>query len=271
MQNALIETNNVTNLANVAVGGNVITFDSTSSKLKSFEERLDQAAIEASVWENGAYADSNTILYGVFKKAYELYRELTIGDNGSISAKKQSLKDYMANKAMNGYEGKPLTQKIIRCVFGNRDRRRISTYHTVLRYIIAQKWSPEQVVDAIREAGGVQEISLGHPKGYISPKNRAAAADKVVSSTALATLSGDKLAQFYSVEKIGDKFAAVVTQNSDGSFTVNCIVDSNTAVNATLAAYYGKNKTALKDTAEAKAEADKAATAEDHLAAAKAA
>ncbi len=69
MQNALIETNNVTNLANVAVGGNVITFDSTSSKLKSFEERLDQAAIEASVWENGAYADSNKILFGVFKKA----------------------------------------------------------------------------------------------------------------------------------------------------------------------------------------------------------
>ena len=63
----------------------------------------------------------------------------------------------------------------------------------------------------------------------------------------------------------------MLTQIRDGTFTVNCIVSSNTAVNATLAAYYGKNKTALKDTAEAKAEADKAATAEDHLAAAKAA
>ncbi len=269
MQNAIVETNTVNTLANVAIESNVITFDSTSLKLKSFEERLEQAAVEASAWELGAYADSNTILYGVFKKAYELYRELTIGE--SIAAKKEALKGYMANKAMNGYEGKPLTQKIIRCVFGNRDRRRISTYHTVLRYIIAQKWSPEQVVDGIRNAGGVQEISLGHPASYVSPKNRAAAASKAVSSNTLATLSGDKLAQFFDVEKIGDKVAAVLTQNSDGSFTVNCIVDSNTAVNAALAAYYGQNKEALKDSVVAKANADKAALAEGRLAAAKAA
>ena len=271
MQNAIVETNSVTTLANVAVESNVVQLDTTSSKLKSFEERLDQASIEASVWEKGAYADSNTILYGVFKKAYELYRELTIGDVGSIAAKKQSLKDYMANKAMNGYEDKPLTQKIIRCVFGNLDRRRISTYHTVLRYIVAQKWDPAQVVDGIKNAGGVQEISLGHPKGYISPKNRAAAAGKVVSNSELATVTGDKLAQFVNVEKIGDRFAAVLTQNSDGSFTVNCIVSSNTAVNATLAAYYSKNKAVLSDAAAAKLESDMAASAEDNLASAKAA
>lgn len=271
MQNAIIETNTVTTLANVAIGNNVVALDTASSKLKSFEERLDQVAIEANVWEKGAYADSNTILYGVFKKAYELYLELTTGDSGSIAAKKQALKDYMNLKELSQYWDKPLTQRIVRCVFGNRDRRRISTYHTVLRYIVAQNWSPADVVAGITAAGGVQEISLGHPAGYVSPKNRAAVANAAVSEKALATVQSDKLALHIDADKHGEKVAAVLTQNADGTFTVNCIVSSNTAVNATLAAFYSKNKAALAEAAQAKADADKDAMADDHLAAAKAA
>lgn len=271
MQNAIVETNTVTTLANVAISNNVVALDTASSKLKSFEERLDQVAIEANVWEKGAYADSNTILYGVFKKAYELYLELTTGDSGSIAAKKQALKDYMNLKELSQYWDKPLTQRIVRCVFGKRDRRRISTYHTVLRYIVAQNWSPAEVVAGITAAGGVQEISLGHPANYVSPKNRAAAANAAVSETALATVQGDKLAQHIDADKHGEKVAAVLTQNADGTFTVNCIVSSNTAVNATLAAYYSKNKAALKDAAVANAASDKAVVAESNLAAAKAA
>ncbi len=154
---------------------------------------------------------------------------------------------------------------------GDRDRRRISTYHTVLRYIVAQNWSPNEVVAGITAAGGVQEISLGHPAGYVSPKNRAAAANAAVSEKALATVQGDKLAQHIDADKHGEKVAAVLTQNADGTFTVNCIVSSNTAVNATLAAYYSKNKAVLSDAAAAKLESDMAASAEDNLAAAKAA
>lgn len=271
MQNTIVETNTVTTLANVAIGNNVVALDTASSKLKSFEERLDQAAIEANVWEQGAYADSNTILYGVFKKAYELYLELTTGDGGSIAVKKQALKDYMNLKGLSSYWDKPLTQRIIRCVFGNRDRRRISTYHTVLRYIVAKNWSPAEVVAGITAAGGVQEISLGHPAGYVSPKNRAATASAAVSNTSLATIRGENIAQHIDADKHGEKVAAVLTQNADGTFTVNCIVSSNTAVNATLAAYYGKNKADLVNAATAKSDADKGATADDHLAAAKAA
>jgi len=92
-----------------------------------------------------------------------------------------------------------------------------------------------------------------------------------VSEKALATVQGDKLAQHIDADKHGEKVAAVLTQNADGTFTVNCIVSSNTAVNATLAAYYSKTKAALKEAAVVQVAAAKEVSAEEHLAAAKAA
>ncbi|MGV1016924.1 MAG: hypothetical protein ACOYBW_06040 [Fluviibacter phosphoraccumulans] len=270
MQNAIVETNSVTTLANVAVESNVVALPSVT-KTQGMYDRLVRLNTAASAWEDGAYANANAQLYGLFSEARQIHMELTNAQDPDLGAKKQALKDYMNLKGLSNYWDKPLTQRIIRSVFGDRDRRRISTYHTVLRYIVAQNWSPNEVVAGITAAGGVQEISLGHPAGYVSPKNRAAAANAAVSEKALATVQGDKLAQHIDADKHGEKVAAVLTQNADGTFTVNCIVSSNTAVNATLAAYYSKNKAVLSDAAAAKLESDMAASAEDNLAAAKAA
>lgn len=268
MQNAIIETNAVNTLANVAIESNVVEMASVV-QVKGMYARLEQLNIEANAWENGAYANANAQLYGLFKKAYEVYKELTDATDANLGIKKQALKDYMGMKGLSNYWDKPLTQRIIRCVFGDRDRRRISTYHTVLRYIVAKNWSVDEVVQGITNAGGVQEISLGHPAGYVSPKNRAAVASAAVSEKVLATLSDEKLAQFIDADKHGEKVAAVLTQNPDGTFSVNCIVSSNTAVNATLAAYYSQNKSELKGAAAVTIAAEKSATAEDNLAAAK--
>ena len=270
MQNAIVETNTVTTLANVAVESNVVEMLSVT-QAKSMYARLELLKAEATTWEKDAYTSANTLLYGLFAKCRALHVELTDAADSTLAIKKQALNENMSKNGLSQYWDKPLTQRIIRCVFGDRDRRRISTYHTVLRYIVAQNWSPNEVVAGITAAGGVQEISLGHPAGYVSPKNRAAAANAAVTKKTLATVQGDKLAQHIDADKHGEKVAAVLTQNADGTFTVNCIVSSNTAVNATLAAYYSKNKTALKETAAAEMSADKEASAEERLAAAKAA
>lgn len=270
MQNAIVETNVVNTLANVAVESNVVALPSVT-KTQGMYDRLVRLNTAASAWESGAYANANALLYGLFAEARQIHIELTSAQDPDLGAKKQALKDYMNLKELSSYWDKPLTQRIIRCLFGNRDRRRISTYHTVLRFIVAQNWSPAEVVAGITAAGGVQEISLGHPASYVSPKKRAATASAAVSEKSLATISGEKLTQLIDADKNGEKVAAVLTQNADGTFTVNCIVSSNTAVNATLAAYYSKNKTALKETAVAEMSADKEASAEEHLAAAKAA
>ena len=47
-------------------------------------------------------------------------------------------------------------------------------------------------------------------------------------------------------EKVGEKFAAVLTQEADGSFSINCIVQSNGAVTAALTAFYAAEQAAFK-------------------------
>ena len=44
---------------------------------------------------------------------------------------------------------------------------------------------------------------------------------------------------------VGEQAVAVVTQNSDGSYTIHCIVHSDGVVNAALASYFVTNKDAI--------------------------
>jgi hypothetical protein len=180
----------------------------------------------------------------LIQKSYELYIDLTSG-MGDAADKKVGFKDYINSKGYSFKESTPLTGKIIRCVFGDKDRRRLSTYHTVLRVIVANKWAVADVPSKIAEFGGVQEISMGKPVGHLTPKEKAQQARTIVLATALATLSSDKLAQQNNPEKIGEQAVAVVTQNSDGTYTVHCVVHGDGLVNAALAGYFGANKETL--------------------------
>ena len=47
------------------------------------------------------------------------------------------------------------------------------------------------------------------------------------------------------MEGFGEQAVAVVTQNSDGSYTIHCIVHSDGVVNAALASYFVANKDAI--------------------------
>ena len=207
-------------------------------------QRIEALSIEREVWETTAYVRSNDMLYGLIQKSYELYIDLTSG-MGDAADKKVGFKDYINSKGYSFKESTPLTGKIIRCVFGDKDRRRLSTYHTVLRVIVANKWAVADVTSKIAEFGGVQEISMGKPAGHLTPKEKAQQARTIVLATALATLSSDKLAQQNNPEKIGEQAVAVVTQNSDGTYTVHCVVHGDGLVNAALAGYFGANKETL--------------------------
>jgi hypothetical protein len=215
-----------------------------AAAVQLMRQRIEALSIEREVWETTAYTRSNDMLYGLIQKSYELYIDLTNG-MGDAADKKVGFKDYINSKGYSFKESTPLTGKIIRCVFGDKDRRRLSTYHTVLRVIVANKWAVADVPSKIAEFGGVQEISMGKPLGHLTPKEKAQQARTTVLATALATLSSDKLAQQNNPEKIGEQAVAVVTQNSDGTYTVHCVVHGDGLVNAALAGYFGANKEML--------------------------
>ena len=201
--------------------------------------RLKQLAKATTEWEQGAYKTANEGLYVFLQSSYQLYKELTDAKDENLIHKKQGLNDYLSINGADDYTSKPLPQKIIRCVFGNRDRRRVSTYNVVLRRLIADGVEVADVPTHIANCGGVQEMSLGRKPGSLTAKEKATEVKDTVQAQVLAKVQTAATDLLVNPEKHGDTFAAVLTQNTDGSFTVNCIVDSKGAVNAALTAYYG--------------------------------
>ena len=130
--------------------------------------RLKQLAKATTEWEQGAYKTANEGLYAFLQSSYQLYKELTDAKDENLMHKKQGLNDFLSLNGMDDFTSKPLPQKIIRCVFGNRDRRRVSTYNVVLRRLIADEVDVADVPTHISACGGVQEMSLGRKPGALT-------------------------------------------------------------------------------------------------------
>lgn len=205
-------------------------------------QRISDLAIRREAWETTEYDRSNQALYSVIAECLNLYLDLTSGTD--IKMKKQGLEDFINTKGYVFKEISPLSLKIIRCVFGDRDRRRLSTYHTVLRAAIAAKWAVSDVAKKISECGGVQEISLRKPGG-LSAKDKANAARAALMNQSIATLSSDAIFKQFNQEHKAETAVAVMTLNDDGTYSVHCVVRSATAVNAALAGYFSANKEVL--------------------------
>lgn len=206
---------------------------------EGIRQRLKQLSNENVAWEQGAYKTANEGLYMLIQGCKQIYEDLTNAKDENLVHKKQGLNDYLSINGMEDYTSKPLPQKIIRCVFGNRDRRRISTYNVVLRRLIADGVDVADVPSHIAACGGVQEMSLGRKPGTLTAKEKATQVKGAVQAQVLGSVKTAETDQLVNPEKHGETFAAVLTQNPDGSFTINCIVDSKGAVNAALTAYYG--------------------------------
>ena len=212
---------------------------SASAVTKSMLKRVENLSIKREAWESTELAHSNDALYAIFADCLELYRDLTNGDG--VKAMKKGLEDYINFKGYVFKSTSPLTLKVIRCVFGAKDRRRLSTYHSVLRVAIADKWKISEVAQRISEYGGVQEISLRR-KDSLTAKDKATIARDALMSQTIAKLSSDELLKQFNIEHKGDSAVAVMTLENDGSYSVHCVVKSNTAVNAALTAYFSSNK-----------------------------
>lgn len=210
-------------------------------------QRIEDLVIVREVFETTQLARSNQALYSLIADCLSLYRDLTEGED--LKAKKMGLQDFINIKGYVFKSTSPLSLKVIRCVFGEKDRRRISTYHTVLRVAIAESWSLTEVATKIAERGGVQEISM-RKSNSMSQKDKALTAQAALLDQSIATIDSQALKLKQNNEFNEQQAVAVLTQNQDGTYSVHCVVHSNTAVNAALAAYFNANKNDLKQIAE---------------------
>jgi hypothetical protein len=140
-------------------------------------QRIEDLVMLREVFETTQLARSNQALYSLIRDCLSLYRDLTEGED--LKAKKLGLQDFINLKGYVFKSTSPLSLKVIRCVFGEKDRRRISTYHTVLRVAISENWDLSEVATKILERGGVQEISV-RKANAMSQKDKALTAQSVL-------------------------------------------------------------------------------------------
>lgn len=222
------------------------TSATTVQQVTAMTQRIAQLSKEAKDFETGAYAQANQVLYGLMQKAYALYKELTNTTDESLRYKKQGLTDYLNTNGLGKYAEKPLPQRVIAAVFGDRDRRRVSTYNVALRALIAEGVAVDDVMVTIQDKGGVQEMSVARKTGTLGVKDKAALVKAAVKSTTLGNVDTPETKQFANNEKVGEQFTAVLTQEADGSFSINTILDNNAVLNAALAAHYAIEKAKSK-------------------------
>lgn len=186
-------------------------------------KRIVDLAARRAVWEKTEYDRSNQSLYKIIDECLALYKESTTGK--FAFEMKSALLKHIEDKGYVFKSTTPLSQKIIRCVFGDQDRRRISTYDKVLVAAISNGWNAGEVPSEITKAGGIHMISTRSPASLMEHKQYQFAIDALKASS-IATLTSNTIKSNMKSDKMGEMAVAVMTQMSDGSYNVHCVVHS---------------------------------------------
>jgi hypothetical protein len=243
-------------VAEVVVGKAAVVNSSEKPNLTMAEltkEMLSSLVVEHDNWRDNAYKASNEQLYEMLLKCYALYSSMT-GYDESAKEMRKAVMDFAVSK---GYQFKPSTHtitKIVKCVFG-ADRRRTSTYSLVLRSALKQGVDNKDLIDFIRNGGGVEEIRLGSSGKGLSTKQKAQIAASTVVVNNLGTATGKALAEMLDAGKIGDNKVFIGAWQANGTVVLRAVVESETVLNSALACHYASNEAKRKAKAKEDEEA----------------
>lgn len=233
MEETIIERTAAVNsvVQNDAAATASITTQVAATGLVALEEKRK-------LWETTVYRTSNQQLYALLAECYAYGGELSLEQ-----AKQRSkvLSDFCQSRGYVVKKETPLLTRIVKAVFGNVDRRRISTYSLVLRSAKAENVLPSNLAQWIEQRGGIQEVKLARSATYISPSDKAIKAKSTLATSSnLAVVTSEALTQLADGDFMGEECVFVAEQQSDGSFAIKALTRSATAVNAALLAVYGQ-------------------------------
>ncbi|MBU3548644.1 hypothetical protein [Polynucleobacter sp. P1-05-14] len=235
-----------------AVNTAVVLNDNALTTVGTFANAVNLlAGMEAKriTWEQGAYRTSNSELYAVLAECLSYCGELVLEQAKQRSA---ALERFYKERNYSYKSEVPLATRVVRAVFGNIDRRRISTYSLVLRQAQKAKVQTADLAQWIEDNGGIQEIRLGKSATYISPKAKAEIAKAAIAGrkSFLGIAKSELLSHVADADFMGEACVLLAEQQADGSFGIRAVLRNEAVVNAAYAALYGKQQVAL---AEAKA------------------
>lgn len=191
-------------------------------------------------WETTVYRTSNLALYAVLADCLAYGGDLSFQQTKERSA---VLDEFCKSRGYAVKKDSPLLTRIAKAVFGNVDRRRISTYSLVLRRAKAEGITPANLSAWIEEQGGIQEIKLAKSATYVAPADKVKSAKQSLSMLPnLAVIKSTELSKLADGDFMGDECVFIAEQQADGSFAIKALTRSAGAVNAALTAFYGTVK-----------------------------
>lgn len=193
-------------------------------------------------WEQGAYRTSNQSLYAVLGQCLAFCGELSIADAKQRSS---ALEAFYKERGYKYKKELPLANRVVRAVFGDVNRRRISTYALVLRQAQKEEIAYSNLSTWIEERGGIQEITLARSASYMSPSAKAGAAKQVMQGkTPIGFAKSDLLSMHADADFMGDACVLLAEQQPDGSFGVFAVLRQQGLVNAAYANLYAMQREA---------------------------
>ena len=202
-------------------------------------QTIKELIAEQKEWFDGVHRTANEQLYLILQRCYDLYKSMA--GNAEVAHKiDQALDQHFLLRNIENKSDTKLS-KIIYCVFGTADRRRVSSYAVALRIADDEGVTVEALPAFFRNAGGVEEVRRSKATDTTTVDKVKVAKDKlseslhIIEDRSLAALLKDKT-------KHNGKVVLIASQGPNGALIVNALEDGDAVVNAALTAIYNKNK-----------------------------
>lgn len=288
MQNATIETTTLStattdvvqndvaqgsnfNLNGAAVIANGVQISEASQKVVAEQISgvnqaifaLEQLEAEREHWETNELAASHKRLYSLLTRCYQYYLDMKLSASKTErDDKRKGLETFLFTRQYDKrLENTHDMNKVVKSVFGNIDRRRVSAYSLALRAALiagpvdsnqkATAISADSLADWLASQGGVEEVRLGGKNNGKTAKQRAEVAKAAIESQALLSFKPDAKRALFDTEDVDKMCVLVATYRPNGELDISAVVKNDAAVRAALAAYYSQNKEDLDKQAPA--------------------
>jgi hypothetical protein len=193
-------------------------------------------------WETGAYRTSNQSLYQVLAECLAYSGELPVS---MAKLRNSALATFYRERGYRYKEEAPLVTRVVRAVFGDVNRRRISTYSLVLRQAQKENVTYANLSEWIEERGGIQEIRLSRSTTFVSPAQKISVGKMYFDGKPdLGTVQSEWLSIEADPSYIGQACVLLAEQQADGSFHVRAVIRNQAALKAAYTALYAKQKEA---------------------------
>jgi hypothetical protein len=229
--------------------------DEDKAKVLTTAEFLVSAERERKAWEHGIYVEANKQLYAVLARCYAF----VISDSSidGIKARSSALMAFYAERNYTYRESTPLASRVVRAVFGNVDRRRISTYSIVIRRAMALQIETKDFAEWIDTNGGVQEVRLGRSATYVSKKDKALSVAKQWKNMQTLAIASDDRLRMQRVRDNDNKHCLLVAmQNKDGTYAIKGVVHTKGIVEQAMATLLSSMNAEERSVAKAKQQVD---------------